>query len=79
MMMTCAQCFDNHMRAELLAETCQVRGFREGTPGNERIRLVFTCLHNRDHAHLSYPRSADWPFALAKFQATVSNSIPAAA
>jgi hypothetical protein len=78
-MMTCAQCFDNHMRAELLAETCQVRGSRERKHDHERIRLVFTCPHNRDHAHVSYPRSDDWPFALSLVQATVSNPVPVAA
>lgn len=66
--MRCAECFDNHLRAELLSEICEVCAFYEHTPV-ERIRLQFTCQHGRDHTHLSYRGSADWGFALRLFRA----------
>lgn len=75
-MMSCAQCFDNHMTAERLADVCYVASVsHEGA----RIRLIFKCPHNRTHVHVSYPLSADWPFALAQLSATRSATAPAAA
>ncbi len=67
-MMRCAECFDNHLGAELLAETCQVLAFNEPTP-TERVRIEFVCKHGRTHIHLSYRGSADWKFALGLFRA----------
>ena len=64
--MKCAECFDNHLRADVLAESCEVRATYEHAP--ERIRLEFTCPHRRSHTHLSYRGSADWPFALSVFR-----------
>lgn len=64
-MMTCAQCFDEHLRAELLAETCRVQNVTHHRSHTEEwIQLHFVCRHNRPHTHRSYRGSADWKFAL---------------
>jgi hypothetical protein len=65
--MRCSKCFDNHLTAELLSETCDVCALYEYTP-TERIRLQFTCQHGRTHSHFSYRGNADWQFALRMFR-----------
>ena len=78
-MMTCTECFDNHLRAELLSETCHVDAMDERKPNHDCIRLVFTCVHEQVRRHLSYAGSADWPFALAHLKAAISNRTTEAA
>jgi hypothetical protein len=69
--MRCADCFDKHLTAELLAETCQVTASEEHTPRGGYIRLEFICRHKRVQGHRSYPGCADWSFARSVVQAGI--------